>query len=29
MKIVTDYSPSDVQQLRLRVEAFLAMTVTR
>jgi predicted CoA-substrate-specific enzyme activase len=29
MKIVTDYSPSDVQQLRLRVEAFLAMIATR
>jgi benzoyl-CoA reductase/2-hydroxyglutaryl-CoA dehydratase subunit BcrC/BadD/HgdB len=26
LKIVTDYSPSDVQQLRLRVEAFLALT---
>jgi len=25
LKIVTDYSPSDAQQLRLRVEAFLAM----
>jgi predicted CoA-substrate-specific enzyme activase len=25
LKIVTDYSPSDVQQLRLRVEAFLSM----
>ena len=25
LKIVTDYSPSDVQQLRLRVEAFLAL----
>lgn len=29
LKIVTDYSPSDVQQLRLRVEAFLAMTAGR
>ena len=25
LKIVTDYSPSDTQQLRLRVEAFIAM----
>jgi len=25
LKIVTDYSPSDSQQLRLRVEAFIAM----
>ena len=25
LKIVTDYSPSDVQQLRLRAEAFLSM----
>jgi benzoyl-CoA reductase/2-hydroxyglutaryl-CoA dehydratase subunit BcrC/BadD/HgdB len=25
LKIVTDYSPSDVQQLRLRVEAFLSV----
>ena len=29
LKIVTDYSPSDVQQLRLRVEAFLAMAAGR
>ena len=29
LKFVTDYSPSDVQQLRLRVEAFLAMTSSR
>jgi benzoyl-CoA reductase/2-hydroxyglutaryl-CoA dehydratase subunit BcrC/BadD/HgdB len=25
LKIVTDYSPSDSQQLRLRIEAFIAM----
>jgi benzoyl-CoA reductase/2-hydroxyglutaryl-CoA dehydratase subunit BcrC/BadD/HgdB len=25
IKIVTDYSPSDSQQLRLRIEAFIAM----
>ena len=29
LKIVTDYSPSDVQQLRLRIEAFLAMAASR
>ena len=29
LKIVTDYSPSDVQQLRLRIVAFLAMTAGR
>jgi len=27
LKIVTDYSPSDSQQLRLRIEAFIAMMV--
>lgn len=29
LKIVTDYSPSDSQQLRLRVEAFVAMIAER
>lgn len=28
LKLVTDYSPSDVLQLRLRVEAFIAMTAS-
>jgi predicted CoA-substrate-specific enzyme activase len=27
LKIVTDYSPSDTQQLQLRIEAFIAMVV--
>jgi predicted CoA-substrate-specific enzyme activase len=29
LKIVTDYSPSDVQQIRLRVEAFLGLLAAR
>jgi len=29
LKIVTDYSPSDVQQIRLRVEAFLGIVEER
>jgi len=29
MKIVTDYSPSDVQQIRLRVEAFIGLVESR
>jgi predicted CoA-substrate-specific enzyme activase len=29
LKVVTDYSPSDAQQLRLRIEAFLAIAASR
>jgi benzoyl-CoA reductase/2-hydroxyglutaryl-CoA dehydratase subunit BcrC/BadD/HgdB len=29
LKIVTDYSPSDSQQLKLRVEAFVTMIKER
>jgi len=29
LKIVTDYSPSDAQQIRLRVESFLGLVAAR